>query len=348
MAHVFVSAVGQSSNIGDSILRRAYIDALRGAGNIHVLVDGTTADYQSGLGLRTEDVVFSSRQAWWRASLASALRRRTLVAYNAGEMQLNRTFLLSYVKHWALTMVAKPRGGSGVHLGMGVRRQTKLGRLVGLTLRAASIVSWRDASSRSWTAVGQVNPDWGFHTGREIGLLRDDLSERPWMAVALRGDREYPGPDWFAVVGSVAERAGLRPIVVVQVERDDERARAISAAMGWDLLAWSGGSHVHHEKRVREVYAASNSVVSDRLHALVVGLTEGAVPIGYTPSSSEKIARTLDAAGLGDHIIDASSRVPDAKEQVFLLTQQRQSALGHLEDSRARLNRLTAQLRRLS
>jgi hypothetical protein len=38
-------------------------------------------------------------------------------------------------------------------------------------------------------------------------------------------------------------------------------------------------------------------VASDRLHALVVGATEGAIPLGISNWTTEKVVRTLSPAG---------------------------------------------------
>jgi hypothetical protein len=44
---------------------------------------------------------------------------------------------------------------------------------------------------------------------------------------------------------------------------------------------------------VREVYRSSAGVVSDRIHALILGMTEGAAPIGLASSDLSKVARTF-------------------------------------------------------
>lgn len=348
MPRIFVSVVGQNSNIGDSILRRAYLDCLRNVGSLHVLIEGTSEDYRSGLKLRPGDITYSSRTVWWRAGLSSAVAGRIIVAYNAGEMQLNRTFTFSYAKHLALTLVSRLRGGAAVHVGMGVRRPTRLGKLIGLLLRGTAIVSWRDPLSRAWTGVGEVNPDWGFRTGRSVARLRDETAARETMAIALRGDRLRPGNEWLDVIDSISEDVGVKPYLVVQVERDNDLALELASSRGWEILAWSGGSHEVHEKEVREVYARSLAVVSDRLHALVVGLTEGAVPIGYSPSSTEKLARTMGAAGLGSHVLPDKITAREAKERLTVLLNDRHTSLQLLEESRLSLDRLAARIEHLA
>ena len=54
MTRVFCNPAGQRDNLGDSVLRRPYLAALREGGDLHVLV-GDDADYASGLGITGVD-----------------------------------------------------------------------------------------------------------------------------------------------------------------------------------------------------------------------------------------------------------------------------------------------------
>jgi hypothetical protein len=53
-----------------------------------------------------------------------------------------------------------------------------------------------------------------------------------------------------------------------------------------------------HERHLREVYRQCLIVVGDRLHGLIIGATEGAVPLGWVESSGGKIGRHFLAVGL--------------------------------------------------
>lgn len=299
---VFVSTVGQDSNVGDSVLRRAYLDALRRAGQLHVLVGDNSKSYVSALHLGPHDIVYASRRAWWGQALRSALRSKTLVAYNAGEMQSSKKFFVSYLRHAALILVARFRGGTGVHAGMGIRRKTRLSPLIGVALQASSIVSWRDAKSREWSKLGEVNPDWAFNT-RGVLDSPAEAGMRPYLAVSMRGDRVPPSDTWIRNISRVAKENSLRILLVVQVQRDGDMARELAHSHGWELLDWPPDvDHADHELRIRAVYAQSRAVVSDRLHALVIGATEGATPIGYSSAPVEKVERTLRAAGFDSHV----------------------------------------------
>ncbi|MFB2586742.1 glycosyltransferase [Herbiconiux liukaitaii] len=341
---VFVSAVGQDSNVGDSVLRRAYLDALRHAGTLHVLTGDNSSSYITGLGLQDHDVPYASRRAWWRAALKSAASDRTVIAYNAGEMQSNRSFAISYLRHLALFQLARLRGGHGIHIGMGIRRHTRLSKVIGLLLKPAAIVSWRDDSSRRWSRVGEVNPDWAFATGPVFGAA----SVRPRrLAISLRGDRGKPSNEWVSTVKSFAEAEDLDVEMIVQVERDAALAAALAGENGWAVVEWNGADHIDQERLVRERYSQCAAVISDRLHALVIGATEGAVPLGYSPSSTEKISRTLSAAGFADYMFDQGAHGESAVIRMRELLARSSETSDLVHAARERLNEMSARIKRL-
>lgn len=320
MTKVFVSAVGQEGNIGDSVLRRAYLAALRTSGELHVLVERNSKSYQTGLHLNDQDVTYVSRAQWWEEAFACARSERIVVGYNAGEMQLNSKFVKSYAKHVALVSRAVPQGGYGLHVGMGVRAPRRgFGRTIGLLLRASRIISWRDRESAAWTGVGEVHPDWAFDLGSSVDQFRPS-AERGTLALSLRGDREAPDEEWYETVRLSASRSNLEPIVVVQVDLDQALGERMANRLNCRLVPWNGAHHEEHERVVRDVYASSAAVMSDRLHSLIMGLTEGARPISYSVEGSEKIDRTLGAVGAETAVQHASNRAERLKTISKLLS----------------------------
>ncbi len=129
----------------------------------------------------------------------------------------------------------------------------------------------------------------------------------------MRGDRPAPSDAFIRSVRDVSNELGLRPVVVNQVVRDLARSRELATSLDAEFLEpWEGGPHAEFEARIRDVYARSAVVVSDRLHALVLGFTEGAVPVGATQGSSEKLDRTFAGAGIADVSFDATVLSRDA------------------------------------
>src|SRR5699024_7030879 len=119
------------------------------------------------------------------------------------------------------------------------------------------------------------------------------------LGVSLRADRPYPSPAWIRAVRDAGERLGLEIVTVAQVRRDDERAHRLASELGGRAVGFPPATtHVAQEKILRDEYAGMRAVVSDRLHVLLLALTEGAVPLGWTEAATDKLERHLDAVGM--------------------------------------------------
>jgi polysaccharide pyruvyl transferase WcaK-like protein len=346
MNDILVSGKGQPDNLGDSVLRRGLLDALRRHGDLVVSVVDLPDAYLSGLGLQPQDTVVASRSDWQQRVARSCLSG-CLYAFNAGEAQQTREYALAYLKMLPLLVVNRLRGGRAVHVGFGLRAPDRTwGRAMRPVLAACQEVAWRDADSRQWAGVGTVEPDWAY----ACGTPDDDAGRRPWaerdvLAVSLRFDRAAPGPVWFDVLRTVARDAGLRVVAVPQVERDIPRAREIAAELGGDVLEWDGHDHAVNEARVRAVYGESRLVVSDRLHAVIMGHTEGAVPIGFGTQSVSKLTRTLAPVGLRDVTFSQDDvDVAEGARRVHAALERHEEIVGYAAAARDRLDALAARL----
>lgn len=288
---IFVNPAGQRDNLGDSVLRRPYLAALRSAGSLHVLA-GNDLDYASGLGLVTSDVIHVSRVRWLVAAAISMARAEGAFALNAGEVIGSRSERRRAWWQSLLALIARVRSSPVLLSGVSVRPGTsaQATRLASLA-HAADLVCWRDEWSRDQIGVGRVAPDWAFGTGGEFPV---DDDARDLVAVSMRGDRPMPPPDWFDSVLEICDELNCAPVVVVQVRRDAEHAEDLAARLNADILPWPvKDDHATHEQKVRAIYRRSRLVVSDRIHALILGYTEGAVPAGSTTTPTEKIKRTF-------------------------------------------------------
>lgn len=341
MRNVFVNAGGQWENIGDSLLRRAYLDALRTAGTLHVYVGGHAA-YASGLGTRPGDRVYTSRGRWLaRTALAAALTR-PIFAVNTGEMvgdqgEKRRTSW----QRWIAELTGRT-GGDVVTAGVSVRPGTDpaLTHLPVFTARSA-VMTWRDRASRDALGVGDVQPDWAFALGGDAAAVRESTG-RDRLMVTMRGDQPEPDETWFDDVRALAGDLGVGIQVFVQVERDADRARVLAERLGADLLTWPAGTgHAAHEETLRAAYRSSVAVVSDRIHALIVGLTEGAVPLGFTTSGSTKVARTFGAVTAVP--VGTTTDVADAARWREVLA-SRQTLADDLDAARSRLREVTGRI----
>lgn len=287
---VFVNPAGQRDNIGDSVLRRPYLDALRRVGPLHVLV-GADKDYASALGLQRGDRVYSSRLKWLAGAAFSLAFRSAVFAANAGEVLGTIDELRRSRWQVALVNAARLGGGRVVACGLSIRPGTdpRLTRVSRFSQRSA-LVTWRDQWSCDAVGVGEVFPDWAFAIGHG-GNVR---GARPYLAVSMRGDRPFPSDQWFLTVRELCNAVDLEPVIVVQVRRDHERAAELASRLQAAVIEWKpADDHATQELKLREFYRSCAGVVSDRIHALILGATEGAAALGTVTAPSAKIARTF-------------------------------------------------------
>lgn len=337
MSKVFVNPAGQRDNLGDSVLRRPYLDRLRELGQLHVLT-GRNDDYNSALGLNAEDHAYASRIVWLARAFMSLILQDAVFAVNAGEIIGSADELRHSRWQSVLALAARVGRGRIIACGLSIRPGTDpAATRVARFSKDASTLAWRDRWSRDAIGRGVVIPDWAFAAGtRSVERLASE--DRPRLAIVMRGDRPVPDARWFDSVRALAESEGLTPLVVVQVRRDLQRARAIAHELGAEVLGWSPSTnHADQETIVRSIYRTSRAVVSDRIHALILGLSEGAVPLGTTTAPSEKIARTFDSVTTLP--IAPHPSIQDLDRWQTLI-QNREALLSDLAGARAQLNSL--------
>lgn len=296
MQHIYVEPLGQDDNLGDSVLRAAYIDSLRGSNRkLHLQLAGQSADYLTGLPLKPDDEVYHDRQTWL-ASFRSA--RRPVMILNAGEWTMRAHGKFPGAQRVAEMRGALKRGGTLIAAGLGVQDPTIAANVeYSPVLLQAALVAWRDAPSRDAAGFGAVAPDWAF----SLGTPTSDWSpreSRPLLALTLRFDRPWPDDRWLRAVVDFAKRTGTRIVTVAQVARDSPRAVRLADALGGEYMIARSTSHADLDAHVRAVYQQSLAVISDRAHGLIMGASEGAYPVG-SAADPQKISRMLDVAGVG-------------------------------------------------
>ncbi|MCW2494329.1 MAG: polysaccharide pyruvyl transferase family protein [Jatrophihabitans sp.] len=280
--------------------------SVQASGQCHVYVSDATAGFREGLGLTGADTTYRSYPRFVLAALIAAVRGGGwMFAFNPGEIRCVRKQAVMHALLVPTLIVGRLRGGSVVRAGVGTRDWHWFwGRLIKLTVTLASINAWRDEYSRSVFGSGIIRPDWAFDDGP--GSVAPTTS-RSRLAVTLRSDRPAPSEAWVAALRQVCADTGLAPVVVVQVRRDNAAAEALAARLGAEFVPWPAEQpHLRQETAVRAIYAESAFVVSDRLHALVMGLTEGALPAGVIEGPDVKIGRHFAAAGITAVSTDAT------------------------------------------
>lgn len=346
---IFVPGRGQYDNVGDIMLRRQLLDWMRDFGAIHTYVGLAPDGYSEGLQLRAEDVVYDSFTGWYGAGLRTALRGEASYVFKPGEIQLSLVGMKEHLSMLPLLVAIRVRGGKIIRVGSGSRNFAPLPRLLmGPSIRLAHLTAWRDQVTADYLGVGSVMPDLAFGEGRPSPELDGTgaAAGRNTLVVSMRSDRPLPGADWFAGVRQLARRQALTISVVSQVFRDRDRSRELASGLEAELLDWDGTRHHEHEERLRALYSRSALVLSDRLHVLIAGFTEGAVPSAAIGAGSAKIDRHFRAAGVQGVSVDVSALDAAALEQVLTDMLARRSELfTALRGAREDLARVRAQVR---
>ena len=326
MARVFLSTWGDNGNIGDSILRRGMLRTFHGidGARLHVLVGRRLMPipnddrYLAAVGLRGDEVVHDTPIGWLSRYATSAMATRTVMVMPAGEIVYpERT--RSYWGWWTALCALLPlaRRGTAVQVGAGVRLSTvgkdaargtrRVRNSVEVPLmeryarRKMAVVAWRDPGTLGSFGVGDVAPDWAFGEGPDP--LTEGLGapprERKILAVSTRWDRDALSASKIRLLRDIAQTRGLRIQVFSQVRDDDEAMAKLAEQLhpGTEPLLFGNQSHAECEDKVRALHRQSAIVASDRLHALIIGATEGAVPLAVSNWTTEKTTRTLKPGG---------------------------------------------------
>lgn len=299
MTEVFASAMGQYDNVGDTVLRRPFLRALRGAGKLNVFVGNRSEDYISALHLDDTDRLFRDSSSWRKAVTRAITRNGAVYAFNAGEIEVTRPYAAHYVRLAPLLVANKLRGGRSLHIGLGVRRPTRWIPAVRGVLSLCDMVSWRDEISQQTMGLGHVAPDWAFAEGASDAALTARMTQqRNTVVFAPRYNGAQPDEAWCERFAEMADRLGLNIVVAAQIQRDNAVVDVLAKRWGAEAVVWEDGHHARQETRLRRAYAEARVVVSERLHALVIGATEGAVPVALGHAPSDKAYRTIRGAGL--------------------------------------------------
>lgn len=304
--NIYVPLIGQYDNIGDVILRRELLQWLHSVGDVHAYVGGSPQGYDAAVGLSGRDTVYRDFGIWYRSMLASTKDSRTAYFFKPGELQSSFTGLKEHIGLLPAALAIRLRQGGVYRIGSGFRDTTKMWTIAILpSVWLSTCAFWRDSS----TAIrlgGRLMPDLAFGQGSNTEVLREE-GPRNVLVVSQRFDRAFPSTHWINVIRGVARSRGLQIVAVSQVRRDNDRTVELASALGGEPVSWGAASHLEQEHALRRIYRSAAAVVSDRLHVLIAGLTEGAVPLCNMYDSNGKIGRHMDAAGITGVVVPGAS-----------------------------------------
>lgn len=321
MTTIFVLGSGQEDNIGDVVLRRTMFDQLRTRGPLHVFLGAASEEFVTALELSDSDVVYHDKGAWRSALWASIRRGRgTWFVDKPGELILGRRYLLAQLRMVPAAIAIRLQRGRVLRLGLGQRSpEPRLTPIYRALFRLSNVVAWRDADTYATFRLGEVMPDWGF---AERGST--EVDGRDLLVLSYRSDKPAFTPALVTALGDAARARGLQIAVVTQVGRDSPRSRELAEALDAELIDWPDGrSHGEQERLLRDVYRRSAIVLSDRLHVLIVAMTEGAVPLALSLGPNYKIGRHFDAIGYSDVSVPVSDADADAVDAVITTALER-------------------------
>ncbi|MBD5785277.1 polysaccharide pyruvyl transferase family protein [Cellulosimicrobium terreum] len=298
----FCSVVAQEDNLGDVVIRREMVEWLVGAcDRVYAYAGSLEPSYVAALELGDRVVVVRSA-ARFQAGLVRAVLTPSVVpvlTFAPGPALLVGSLRALARETVNLVNVLLVRAGNGrvLTLGRSVRGSSRPARaLERSSFRAHDLYVARDEVTRSILGAGVVvAPDLALATIDDAG---EDAQHRSRLVLSFRGDRQVDDR-LFADLLDVARRLGLEPVLVTQVARDDAQHRRLARHHEVAHLGWDGTGHHEQLEQVGAVMRQTEVVVSDRLHALVLGARAGAVVAPVVHDRVDKLTATLAAVPTG-------------------------------------------------
>lgn len=313
---VYYWCIGQDDNIGDVVLRRRMLRTLRRLGPVHALVGDASDGFVEALDLTAGgEVVHRSKARWAARALAAATRSGFVLAYDPGEVQIGSQSAASHAALLPVQLLAKVRGGASVRAAVSLLGGESPWRAPVLaSARLCDVNAWRVPPPIEGVRQRRVMPDWAFD--ERLDDLDDPPPEdapRTTFLLSYRYNRPPLDEAALAAVRAVAAERSLDVVVFNQVRRDRDRSIELAERLGAHAEVWDDGtSHLERERAVRSLLRGAAAVASDRLHALIVGAVEGAVPIGLLTATDTKIGPHLRVAGIDGVSVDATGMSTEA------------------------------------
>lgn len=328
----FCSILAQEDNLGDVVIRQEMLRVLRECCDEVVVFAGRAGrSYRASYDLDGTTVVTRPWRFQVRLLRTVVGRERPLLVFAPGPARLDgrpRALLKSLVNLANVVLVRLGRG-EALTLGRAVRGDSRAGRFVeSASVRLQSLYVARDEVTR-----GILGPR--VRVGPDLALARDDGASSPGgpkdaMVLSFRGDR----PVDEALVRDALEaarRTGTRPVLVTQVRRDGAQHARLAQVHGIDHVAWVG-DHREQLARVTREMLSARVVVSDRLHALLLGARNGAVVVPVSTPASDKLPTTLAVLPTTEPPGDIGAHLAPLGDPVAV---DRRAARAAVEDVRA-------------
>ncbi|MGY2066387.1 polysaccharide pyruvyl transferase family protein [Blastococcus sp. SYSU DS0619] len=310
---VYMSISAQADNLGDIVIRRNLVRWLiDSSANVHLLVAEMPASYVDAFELPPGVVLHRRTVSWLGSLLRHVVRGQAMLVYAPGPQGLDDTLrgIARGVANAALAVVCSSLARGVLIVGRAYRGSGRFaGAIARLTVRRARLVSLRDSLSAETVGVSgaPVFPDLGI-LPEESRAWAPSVSDRKVLALSLRSDRDLP-PGLLTELIDWARDNTMTIVFVTQVRRDEERHMSLSRTIPGSVVVGWEGSHADQLERVLAAYRGSVAVVSNRLHGLLLGWTQGAQPIPLIDAFDTKIIPTLGSIHPDLHAADGRSPI---------------------------------------
>lgn len=286
-----MSVAAQEDNLGDVEIRKKLFDRIRTQDIDIVAFCGTSSpEYMEAFG----DAL---RCSWFTSMIKMQLEvlRRCLVGQSMhffiapGPARFSskpRALAKSLVNFMNMAL-ARLTGGAAHIVGRAYRGSGTSRAIEVLSAKLATTATVRD--DMSFTAIGgraRVMPDLAFASD----LTFD--GPRNYLAISLRVEPDLSAAHVESIV-KASRAAGLEPVFVTQVRRDNEWMLELARQHGAEIVAWTTETHRLQRERVGLAYRKAAAVVSNRLHGLIIGALAGATPVPVVSSMNTKLVPTL-------------------------------------------------------
>lgn len=291
---LFCSVAAQHDNLGDIQIRRTILSYFSNRGyRLYVFIGSMPSEYVAAFEFSGDSILIRSKFEFIWTVLKVGRRGEGSLLFAPGPHKLVNSprGVAKAIGMLIAVIFTRLSGGESFSLGRAFRGRAHVARFSERFIsRLSTAYSVRDCvSSRYLGQEAQVIPDLAFSAVQSWAAAED----RPLVAISVRSDSCV---DEEALSGLVrmSQEANMEVIFVSQVRRDDEQHRKLAFRFGVESVVWGENTHSEQWKRVLDVYSKAYAVVSNRLHALLFGVAQGAFPVELAVDESDKISSTLE------------------------------------------------------
>lgn len=299
----YLSLRTQYQNLGDFMIAWATVSTLKEIGRV-VLDSRSTPEAYVRLFAGLEGVEFTRRDFWWYlvrggrwVYVVKPGGYAALPGLRPNVVRMAKWLYFRLARLLGARMLMMPHSYSGA-----LQEPRALKRLY---FSVFDLVLGRDhRTCDEYRRLGLSNVDYAPDmalalAGSDRLFLATGTHLREGIAVSMRFDRRSTAD---RVTQLLAQYEGAIRMVS-QVEFDDDLNREVGIRLRAGDAAFYDRSQ-ESISAVVEIYSRSRYVVSNRLHALLLGYINGAIPVAVVdPQKDAKIVGCLQALGLGDCVV---------------------------------------------